>query len=58
MDLNHIQYKKQPTKVSDPPTGFNIQSTLDEAQVEQGPFVFWLLNSWEEGTMTFQNVSN
>jgi len=41
MDLIHIQCsKKQPTKVSDPPTDFNIPSTLDEAQVKHGQFVF------------------
>jgi hypothetical protein len=39
MDLIHIQSKKQPTKVSDLPTDFNIQSTLDEAQLEHGQFV-------------------
>jgi len=40
MDLIHIQFKKQPTEVSEPPTDLNIQSTLDEAQVKQGQFVF------------------
>jgi hypothetical protein len=40
MELIHIQPKKWPTKVSDPPIDFNIQSTLDKTQVEQGQFVF------------------
>jgi len=40
MDLNHIESKKQPTKVSDPPTDFNIRNTLDEAQVQKAPIVF------------------
>ena len=44
MELIHTQCsKKQPTKVSDPPT--YIQNTLDEAQVKQGQFVILLLYS-------------
>jgi hypothetical protein len=57
--LIHIQCsKKQPTKVSDPPADFNIQSMLEEAQEKQVQFIFWLLNLWDEGTMILQNVSN